>query len=142
MSYKAVSTRLYQVPIRKQNKVLYKQVGKYVTFSSSLGPEGPSRELWLYRVRAWEVTSVLSASVRPCGLQPAGILCPWDSPGKDPGVGCHALLQGIFLTQGSNLPTLHLLHCQAGPSPLAPSGKTVVLHTHHELENIGCGRQS
>ena len=31
------------------------------------------------------------------------ILCPWDSPGKNTGVGCHFLLQGIFLTQGSNL---------------------------------------
>ena len=29
-------------------------------------------------------------------------LCPWDSPGKTPGVGCHFLLQGILLTQGSN----------------------------------------
>ena len=26
------------------------------------------------------------------------LLCPWDFPGKDPGVGCHLLLQGIFLT--------------------------------------------
>ena len=30
------------------------------------------------------------------------LLCPWDSPGKDTGVGCHFLLQGIFLTQESN----------------------------------------
>ena len=30
------------------------------------------------------------------------LLCPWESPGKNTGVGCHALLQGIFLTQGSN----------------------------------------
>ena len=36
-------------------------------------------------------------------------LCPWDSPGKNTGVGCHALLQGIFLTQGLNL---GLLHCR------------------------------
>ena len=35
-------------------------------------------------------------------LQPARLLCPWDSPGKNIGVGCHALLRGIFLTQGSN----------------------------------------
>ena len=28
-------------------------------------------------------------------------LCPWDSPGKNTGVGCHFLLQGIFPTQGS-----------------------------------------
>ena len=40
--------------------------------------------------------------LRPCGLQPARFLCPWDSPGKNTGVGCHALLQGIFLTQGLN----------------------------------------
>ena len=36
----------------------------------------------------------------------------WDSPGKSTGVGCHALLQGIFLTQGLSLCLLHLLHCQ------------------------------
>ena len=34
------------------------------------------------------------------------LLCPWDSPGKDVVVGCHFLLKGIFLTQGSNS-----LHC-------------------------------
>ena len=34
--------------------------------------------------------------------QPTGLLCPWGSPGKNTGVGSHALLQGIFLTQGSN----------------------------------------
>ena len=34
-------------------------------------------------------------------------LCPWDSPGKNTGVGCHALLQGIFPTQGSNPNSLH-----------------------------------
>ena len=33
----------------------------------------------------------------------------WDSLGKNTGVGCHFLLQGIFLDQGSNL---HLLHWQ------------------------------
>ena len=32
----------------------------------------------------------------------------WGSPGKNTGVGCHAFLQGIFLTQGSNLCLLHL----------------------------------
>ena len=38
-----------------------------------------------------------------------GILCPWDSPGKNTGVGCHALLQGIFLTQEQNSGLLCLL---------------------------------
>ena len=43
------------------------------------------------------------------GLQPIRLLCPWDFPGKDTGVGCHFLLQGIFPTQGSNP---GLLHCR------------------------------
>ena len=54
----------------------------------------------------------------PHGLQPSRLLCPWDSPGKCTGVGCHALLQRIFLTQGSNPGLLHLLHWQAGSLPL------------------------
>ena len=35
------------------------------------------------------------------------LLCPWDSPGKNTGVGCQALLQGIFPAQGSNPRILH-----------------------------------
>ena len=53
----------------------------------------------------------------------ARLLCPRDSAGKNTGVGCHALLQGIFPTQGSNLCLLRLLHWQAGSLPLAPPGK-------------------
>ena len=53
---------------------------------------------------------------------PARLLCPWDSPGKNTGVGFHALLQGIFLTYGSNLSLLRLLHWQAGSLPLVPPG--------------------
>ena len=45
-----------------------------------------------------------------------------NSPGKNTGVGCHALLQGIFPTQGLNLCLLCLLHYQAGSLPLAPPG--------------------
>ena len=42
---------------------------------------------------AWRWTrSVLSDSERPHGLQPTGLLCPWDFPGKNTGVGCHRLL--------------------------------------------------
>ena len=42
-------------------------------------------------------------SLQPHGLQPARLLCPWNSPGKDTGVGCHSLLQEIFPIQESNL---------------------------------------
>ena len=57
------------------------------------------------------------------GLQPARLPCPWDSPGKNTRVGCHALLQGIFLTQGSNSLLLCLLHLQVGSLPLVLPGK-------------------
>ena len=51
----------------------------------------------------------MSDSLQPHGLQPTRLLCPWDFPGKNTGVGSHFLLQGIFLTQGSNS---RLLHCR------------------------------
>ena len=46
-----------------------------------------------------KVRSVMSDSLRLYGLQPARLLCPWDSPGENPGVGGHPLLQVIFPTQ-------------------------------------------
>ena len=49
--------------------------------------------------------------------------CPWNFPGKSTGMGCHFLLQGIFLTQGSNPCFLCLLHWQAGSLPTVPPGK-------------------
>ena len=66
---------------------------------------------------------VMPNSLRSHGLQFTGSSVHGDSPGKNTGVGCRALLQGIFPTQGSNLHLLHLLHWQAGPLPLAPPGK-------------------
>ena len=65
-----------------------------------------------------QVASVVSDSVWPQGLQPTRLLCPWVSPGKNIGVGCHALLQGIFLTQGLNPSLLCLLYWQVGSLPL------------------------
>ena len=54
----------------------------------------------------WDFTSpvcinclVVPDSLLPQGLEPARLLCPWDSPSKNTGVGCHPLLQGVFLTQ-------------------------------------------
>ena len=46
--------------------------------------------------------------------QPARLLCPWNSSGKNTGVGCHFLLQGISPAQGSNLCLLHLLSLAGG----------------------------
>ena len=53
--------------------------------------------------------SVVSDSLQPHGLWPTSLLCPRSSQGKNTGVGCHALLQGIFSTQGTNL---CLQHCR------------------------------
>ena len=49
-------------------------------------------------------------TLQPYGLQSARLLCPWNVPGKNTGMGCHFLLQGIFGTQRSNLHLLCLLH--------------------------------
>ena len=64
------------------------------------------------------VTELCPTLLRPHGLLPARLLCPWDFPGKNIGVGRHFLLQGILLTQGSN-PTL-----QADSLPSEPPGKS------------------
>ena len=51
-------------------------------------------------------------SLLPSGLLLTWLLCPWDSPGQNTGVGCHALLQGIFPTWGTNPHLLQLLTCR------------------------------
>ena len=65
----------------------------------------------------------MSDSVQPYGLYPARPFYPWNFPGKNPGVDCHALLQEIFPIQVSNLRLLCLLRWQMGSLPLAPPGK-------------------
>ena len=67
-------------------------------------------ESWLIVTAPWEtkykccclVTQLCPTLLRPLGLGPARLLCPWDFPGKNIGMGCHFLLQRIFPTQGSN----------------------------------------
>ena len=44
---------------------------------------------------------------------PTKLPCPWNFPGKNTGVGCHLLLQGIFPIWESNPRLLHFLPCQA-----------------------------
>ena len=61
-------------------------------------------------------------TLRPHRQQPTRLLCPWDSLSRNTGVGCHAFLQGIFLTQGSNLSFLYILHWQEGSLPLCHLG--------------------
>ena len=64
------------------------------------------------------VNSVMPDCLQPHEL-PTRLLCPWNFPGKNIGVGCHFQHQGIFLNQGSNLPLPRLLHQQADFLPLS-----------------------
>ena len=70
----------------------------------------PKHRVWEYDVCACVFSRlVMSDALWPHGLQPARLLCPWDFPGKNTGVGRHTLLEVIFLTQWSNP---GLLHCR------------------------------
>ena len=71
-------------------------------------------------------------------------LCPWDFPGKNTAVGFHVFLQGIYLTQGSNLCLLHLLI--AGRFfTTQPPGKVHRLPKHKTylfpLQGLNCSNQ-
>ena len=59
----------------------------------------------------------------PMDCSPPGSSVHGDSPGKNTGVHCHALLQEIFPIHGSNLHLFCLLHWQASSLRLAPPGK-------------------
>ena len=84
--------------------------------------------------------SVMSDSLQPHGLESARLLCSWDSPGKYTEVGCHSLLQGIFLTQESSPHLLCLLHWQANSLPTAPPGKplTYLCPATIQVASIAC----
>ena len=70
------------------------------------------------------ITSVVSHSLRPHETVAARLLSLWDSPGKNTGVGCQVLLQGILPTQGSNVPLLDPVHWQSGSLQLSPPRKS------------------
>ena len=73
--------------------------------------------LWLFS------RSVVSNTLRPHRLYPTSLLCPWNFPVKNTGVGCHVLLKGIFPTQGSSSHFLCLLPWQADSLLLVPPGE-------------------
>ena len=73
----------------------------------------------VYIIKESESVKSLRCAQLFLGLQAARLLCPWDSPGKNTGVGCCFLLQGIFPTQGSNLHLWCLLLCRLILYPLS-----------------------
>ena len=84
--------------VSKMPSLLMNPAQNYVPCSNFLPAD------WYYSANAYFslICSVASHSLWPPRLQPARFLCPWDSPGKNTGVGCHFLFQRIFPTEGSN----------------------------------------
>ena len=80
-----------------------------------------------YNVQTYQMyvhaCSVLSNFLPPHRLLLTRFLCPWNFPGKNAGVGCHFLLQGIFLTWGLKLHLLHLLCWQVDSLQTKPPGR-------------------
>ena len=113
-------------------RVFPKEVGiciswpKYWSFSFSISPSNEYSGLISFRVDWFDLFAVQFSSVTQSCLTLCNpmdciqVPCPWDFPGKNTGVGCHFLLQGIFLTQGSNP---HLLHWQVDSFTTEPPGK-------------------
>ena len=89
------------------------------------------------------VTQSCPALCNPWTIAPR-CLCPWNSPGKNTGVGCHSLLQGIFLTQGSNQGLLHWrqilysLSHQSSPKRKSQLQLILFLHPCSPVVMYGC----
>ena len=66
-------------------------------------------------------------------MYPTRLLCPWDFPGKTTGVGCHSLLQGIFLAEGLNL---GLLHCRWILHHLNHQGSPCIYYMYLHMDYI------
>ena len=95
------------------------------------------------------VTSVMSNSVRPHRWQPTRLCCPWDSPGKNTGVGCHFLLQRMKVKSESEVTELCPTLSDSMDSSLPGSsvhgtfqarvlewGAIAFSGSHHFMENI------
>ena len=65
--------------------------------------ESHGQRSWWATVCCYEVTSVVSDSVRPHRKQPTRLRRPWDSPGKNTGEGCHFLLQCVKVKSESEV---------------------------------------
>ena len=98
------NTLLY---IKQINKNLLFSTGNYIQYPVIIYNEKESEYIISYiyimmRGGSGFDHSIMSNSLQPQGLSPSRFLCPWNFLGKNTGVACHSLLQGIFPAQGSN----------------------------------------
>ena len=94
--YSVFSEKQAKYPIRKRIQPVY--------FASVVTDAAYSK--WPLSLVVCVIHSVMSSCLQSHGLQPARLLCPWNSPGKNTGVGCHVL---PFPTLGWNPRLLHSL---------------------------------
>ena len=80
-----------------------------------------------------KVASVVSDSVQPHRQQPTRLPCPWASPGKSTGVGCHFFLQCMKVKSESEVSQSCLT--LSDPMDCSPSGSTVMGFTRQEHWN-------
>ena len=97
------------------------------------------------------VAQLCPSLCNPVDYKLTRFLCPWDSPGKNTGVGCHFLLQRIFPTQELKLRLSRLLHWQVDSLPPhtweAPPGLRHNLHADYSQITVcspflSCGLQT
>ena len=82
------------------------------------------------------VTQSCPTLCNPHRLLPASLLCPWDSPGKNTAVDCHALLQEIFPTQWSNPCLQHcrqILYCLSHQGSLLIPSRSIHIFTNNNI---------
>ena len=124
------------LPLKSCPESIFKNVWNEHHVVTKLLRRDPSQGSWMHLLtapRGGRLTQKWCSEgirgTRKYGLQPA-----WDSPGKNTGVGCHALLQGIFLTQGLNPCLLCLLHLAGGFFTTSATWEAHIKHSESELK--------
>ena len=111
-----IHTTIYKI----NNKDLLYTIGNYsqCLLTTYNGQESKKNIYMKVKVLAAQVCS----SLPPHGQESARLLCPWNFPGKNPGVGCRSLLQGVFSAQGLD--------------PCLPHCRQVLYHLSHQGSHI------
>ena len=131
--YKSINVWLWDATLVFPGVLYNMKYMHIVSFSNLRSSETympPRFWMWDYGLPCMCAQSAVSSSLWTQGQQPTKLCCPCRFPGKNTGVGCHSLLQGIFLTQG-------LTKSPASPAmageffTVEPPGNPMALCTHY-----------
>ena len=113
--------RCGQIPSREEKEGRTIQGNKTLGGTNMLIILVTGRAPWTYACMPAKLLQLCLTLGNPMDCSLPGSSIHGDTPVKNTGMGCPALLQGIFPTQGSNLHLLYLLHWQAGSlAPVPP----------------------